>query len=95
MSGESFVAKAIVSPAVLKSECNRPTIRARRYGVNSQPALTTGTNRQPWLLKKREGVELEPMLRDPSIDEALELHPAERDLLVGRRQPRNRRCGVP
>jgi hypothetical protein len=33
------------------------------------------------------GVELEPVLRDPSIDEAVELQAGERDFVVGRRKP--------
>jgi hypothetical protein len=46
-----------------------------------------GDDDEAQLLKKREGVELEPVLRDPSIDEAVELKAGERDLPVGRRKP--------
>jgi hypothetical protein len=42
---------------------------------------------QPQLLKKRERVQLEPMLRDPSIDETVELKAGERDLPLSRRKP--------
>jgi hypothetical protein len=42
---------------------------------------------QAQLLEKREGVELEPVLRDPSTDETVELQPGERDSLLCRRKP--------
>ena len=50
---------------------------------------------QPWawdddetqLLKKREGVQLKPVLRDLSIDQPVELEPVERDFPTGWREP--------
>jgi hypothetical protein len=42
---------------------------------------------QAQLPKKHEGVQLEPVLSDPSFDEAVELKAGERDLVLGRRKP--------
>lgn len=42
---------------------------------------------QTQLLKKREGVHLEPVLRDSTVDETVELEAGERDLPVRRREP--------
>jgi hypothetical protein len=46
-----------------------------------------GHDDQTQLLKKREGVHLEPVLHDPAVDETVELKAGERDLPVGRREP--------
>jgi Phage integrase family len=46
-----------------------------------------GHDYQTQLLKKREGVQLEPVLRDPAVDEPVELEARKRDPPVGRRKP--------
>ena len=42
-------------------------------GQEAREQSRGGYDNQAKLLKKREGVELEPVLRDSSIDEAVEL----------------------
>ena len=44
------------------------------------------------LLKKREGVHLEPVLRDSPVNETVELEAGEGHLPVGRREPLELAC---
>jgi hypothetical protein len=53
--------------------------------ARQQPRAGYDDQAQP--LKKCEGVHLKPVLRDPSIDEAVELKAGKRNLSVCRREP--------
>lgn len=56
-------------------------------GQDSRQQPRAGHDYQTQLLKKREGVHLEPVLRDSAVDETVELEAGKRDLPVGRRKP--------
>src|SRR5215212_10841951 len=56
-------------------------------GQDARQQSRAGHESQAKSLKKGEGVELEPVLRDSSVDEAVELQAGEGDLPLGRRKP--------
>ena len=56
-----------------------------RDDAGQQPRA--GNDYETQLLKKREGVHLEPVLRDSAVDETVELKAGEGDFPVGRREP--------
>jgi hypothetical protein len=56
-------------------------------GQDARQQPRAGNDNQTQLLKKREGVHLEPVLRDSAVDETVELEAGERDFPVGRREP--------
>ena len=67
-------------------------------GQDARQQPRAGHDDQTELLKKRERVHLEPVLRDSAVEETVELEAEERDLPVGRRKPlelaRVRACEV-
>ena len=56
-------------------------------GQDARKQPRAGHDYQTQLLKKREGVHLEPVLRNSAVDEPVELEAGKRDLPVGRRKP--------
>jgi hypothetical protein len=56
-------------------------------GQDARQQPRAGNDDQTQLLKKREGVHLEPVLRDSAVDETVELEAGERHFPVGRREP--------
>ena len=56
-------------------------------GQDSRQQPRDGHDDQTQLLKKRDGVHLEPVLRDSAVDETVELEAGERDFPVGWREP--------
>jgi hypothetical protein len=52
-------------------------------GQDARQQARTGDDDQTELLKKRQGVHLEPVLRDSALDETVELEAGERDFPVG------------
>ena len=58
--------------------------------ARQQPRAGYDDQAQP--LKKCEGVHLKPVLRDPSIDEAVELNAGKRNLSVCLREPLEMGC---
>ena len=56
-------------------------------GQDARQQSGAGYDDQTQLLKKREGVHLEPVLRDSAVDEAIELEAGERDFPEGLGEP--------
>jgi hypothetical protein len=56
-------------------------------GQDARKQPRAGHDYQTQLLKKREGVHLEPVLRNSAVDEPVELEAGKRDFPVGRRKP--------
>jgi hypothetical protein len=56
-------------------------------GQDSRQQPRAGHDDETQPLKKREGVHLEPVLRDSAVDETVELEAGERDFPLGRREP--------